>query len=208
MAVASKHTDESIHDLGCKITEYRELLQSTFPNFRLKPKHHFIEHYPQLIKAFGPLSDVWTMRFEGKHKFFKKLIRESQNFRNVALTLAVKHQRMMAYHLDSSSFFRPSVEMEKVKTALVTSFLGHVQQQFHQIAPQLNTVLVASSVMVEGIKYSSDLVIFAGSCSCLPDFKQISQIVAVNSEILFVCKKNSAWYTEHLRSYELCDSHS
>lgn len=102
LAVASKHTDESIHDLGCKITKHRELLQSTFPNFRLKRKHHFIMHYPQLIKAFGPLSDVWTMHFEGKHKFFKKVICESQNFRNVALTLDVKHQRLIAYHLDSS----------------------------------------------------------------------------------------------------------
>ncbi len=72
LAVASKHTEESIDFLKCKITEHRELLQSAFPGFRLKPKHHFVEHYPQLIKAFGPLSDVWTMRFEGKHKFLKK----------------------------------------------------------------------------------------------------------------------------------------
>lgn len=79
----------------------------------------------------------------------------------MALTLAVKHQIMMAYYLDSSfSFFRPSVEMEKVKTELFASFPGHVQQQFHQIAAQLNTVLVvASSVMVEGIKYSADIII-------------------------------------------------
>ncbi len=192
LAVASKHTEESIDFLKCKITEHRELLQSAFPGFRLKPKHHFVEHYPQLIKAFGPLSDVWTMRFEGKHKFFKKVIRESQNFKNVALTLAVQHQRMMAYYLDSSSFFRPSIEMDKVKTALVTSFPDHIQQVIRQITPQLKTVLIASSVTVDGIEYRADMVISAGSCSGLPEFKMISQIVAVNSEILFVCKQMSA----------------
>lgn len=72
LSVASKHTEESIDFLRCKIKEHRELLQSTFPGFRLKPKHHFVEHYPQMIKAFGPHSDVWTMHFEGKHNFFKK----------------------------------------------------------------------------------------------------------------------------------------
>jgi len=207
LAVASKHTEESIDFLRSKIKEHRELLQSTFPGFTLKPKHHFVEHYPQMIKAFGPLSDVWTMRFEGKHKFFKKVIRDSQNFKNVALTLAVQHQRMMAYYLDSSSFFRPPIEISKVKSALVTSFPDHIQQVFHQMAPQLKTVLIASSVTADGVEYHADMVISAGSLSGLPEFKVISQIVAVNSEVLFVCKPMSAWYIEHIRSYELCSSH-
>lgn len=42
-------------------------------------KNHYIEHYPQLIRAFGPLSDVWTMRFEGKHKFFTKVVCPAHN---------------------------------------------------------------------------------------------------------------------------------
>ena len=80
LVVAPKHTDDTLHFLECKLAEHREVLQSTFPNFRLRLKHHYVEHYPHLIKKFGPLTDVWTMRFEGKHKFFKKVVRESQNF--------------------------------------------------------------------------------------------------------------------------------
>ncbi len=74
-----------------------------------------------------------------------------------------------------------------------------------QITPQLKTVLIASSVTVDGIEYRADM--GHGSCSGLPEFKMISQIVAVNSEILFVCKQMSAWYIEHIRSFELCSSH-
>ncbi|KAK0147753.1 hypothetical protein N1851_012541 [Merluccius polli] len=33
------------------------------------------------------------MRFEEKHKFFKRAIRNTQNFKNVAMTLATKHQK-------------------------------------------------------------------------------------------------------------------
>lgn len=122
LAVAMRHTEESIHFLACKVSEHGELWLATFPDIRLRPKHHFIEHYPQLIRAFDPLVDVWTMHFEGKHKFFKRVIRNAHNFRNVALTLAVKHQKMMAYYLDTSSFFKPPVEMDKVTTASIASY--------------------------------------------------------------------------------------
>lgn len=71
LVISSHFTEELIHFLVCKISEHRELLQQTFPAFKLHPKHHFIEHYPQMIETFGPLVDVWTMRFEGKHKFKK-----------------------------------------------------------------------------------------------------------------------------------------
>lgn len=122
LAVAPKHTEETLNFLDCKIAEHRRLLQSTFPDFRLRPKHHFVEHYPQLVRKFGPLSEVWTMRFEGKHKFFKRVIRTAQNFKNVAMTLATKHQKAVSYHLDCSSFFRPSVEMSKVTPVLLATF--------------------------------------------------------------------------------------
>lgn len=114
LVVAPRHTEETLHFLECKIAEHRQLLQSTFPDFHLNPKHHYMEHYPQLIRKFGPLCEVWTMRSEGKHKFFKKAIRNTQNFKNVAMTLATKHQKAISYHLDCSSFFKQSVEMVKV----------------------------------------------------------------------------------------------
>lgn len=208
LAVATRHTEESIHFLALKISEHRQLLLATFPDYRLRPKHHFVEHYPQLIKAFGPLSDVWTMRFEGKHKFFKRVIRNAHNFRNVALTLAMKHQKMMAYYLDTSSFFNPPVEMDKVTTASIASFPENVQQVFCQRVPHLTTVLVTSSVSVDGVRYCEDMMISVGSCSGLPEFKQIKQIVSINTEVLFVCKTMTAWYHEHLRSFELCDGNA
>lgn len=208
LAVATKHTEELINFLDCKVSEHRQLLQNTFPDFRLRPKNHYIEHYPELIKAFGPLSDIWTMHFEGKHKFFKQVIRNAQNFRNVVLTLAVKHPKMMAYYLDTSSFFKPSAEMDKVTTALITSYPENVQQVFRQRVPQLATVLVASSVFVDGIRYCTDMIPSVGSCSGLPTFMQIKQIVAINTDVLFVCNTMTVWYHEHLRSFEVCYSTS
>lgn len=203
LAVAPRHTEETLHFMDCKISEHRWLLQSTFPGFHLKPKHHYLEHYPYLVRKFGPLCDVWTMRFEGKHKFFKKAICNAQNFQNVAMTLATKHQKALSYHFDCSSFFRPSVEMTRATPVLLASFLLNVQRVIAQDIAKVEFVLDVSSVCVDGIKYHPGMILSIGSCSGLSEFSQIKKIVTANTEILFICHKMTAWYCERLRSYQL-----
>lgn len=77
LVVAPTHTDESIDYLEFKISDHRHKYQDLFPDVPLLPKHHFLEHYPQLIRAFGPLVGHWTLRFEAKHSFFKQVIRHT-----------------------------------------------------------------------------------------------------------------------------------
>lgn len=75
LVVCPVHTEDSIAYLGFKISEHRIRFQEVFPDCDLKPKHHFLEHYPYLIRKFGPLVALWTMRFEAKHSFFLKELR-------------------------------------------------------------------------------------------------------------------------------------
>lgn len=90
---------------------------------------------------------------------------------------------------------------------MVSSFPENVQNWLNQRNNQLNTVLVASSVCIDGIKYSADMVISVGTCAGLPDFRQIAKIVVINTDIAFVCRLMTSWYDEHLRVYDLCHSH-
>lgn len=73
LSVANVHSPKSLAYLDQKISVHRHRFQELFPHLNLTPKHHFLEHYPALIKAFGPRVELWTMRFEAKHKFFKLL---------------------------------------------------------------------------------------------------------------------------------------
>ncbi|XP_056443822.1 uncharacterized protein LOC130380603 [Gadus chalcogrammus] len=73
LVMSPAHTEESICYLDTKIAEHRQRFLDVFPQNKLIPKHHFIEHYPELIREFGPLSALWTMCFEAKHSFFKKI---------------------------------------------------------------------------------------------------------------------------------------
>ncbi|CAN7939906.1 unnamed protein product [Ixodes hexagonus] len=54
-----------------------------FPEASLKPKHHYLLHYPYLITQFGPLIRLWTMRCESKHSYFRQCLRNAQNFKNI-----------------------------------------------------------------------------------------------------------------------------
>ena len=80
LSLCSEFTEKSIQYLQSKIQDHREMLKEAFPDFKLCPKHHYIEHYPDLVGRFGPLVHLWTMRFEGKHRFFKRVVHDTHNF--------------------------------------------------------------------------------------------------------------------------------
>lgn len=66
LVVSPKFSEDSLCYLETKISDHRNLFTEVFPNEKLKPKHHFLEHYPSLIRHFGPCVEFWTMRFEAK----------------------------------------------------------------------------------------------------------------------------------------------
>lgn len=79
LVMAPVHTEQSICYLDSLISEHRHRFLEVFPQEKLLPKHHFLEHYPELIQEFGPLAALWTMRFEAKHGFFFKKLSDKQS---------------------------------------------------------------------------------------------------------------------------------
>lgn len=77
------------------ITEHHELYMRLF-NTNLKPKFHHMIHYPMIINKCGPLSLIWSMRFESKHKQLKDTAKSKTSRKNVCYTLALKHQLNLA----------------------------------------------------------------------------------------------------------------
>lgn len=47
-------------------SNYTEIFKDT-----LKPKHHLLVHYFNIIKKSGPLKYLWSYRFESKHRELK-----------------------------------------------------------------------------------------------------------------------------------------
>uniref|UniRef100_A0A8C1MVV7 Uncharacterized protein n=1 Tax=Cyprinus carpio TaxID=7962 RepID=A0A8C1MVV7_CYPCA len=81
-----------------------------FPDHPLKPKHHYLLHYPDLILKFGPLIRLWTLRFESKHSYFKECARKLHNFLHLSKTLAERHQLLQSY-LSCVQLFPPPIQV-------------------------------------------------------------------------------------------------
>lgn len=64
---------------------------------KYKPKTHIFSHYPDLYLLLGPLIHLWTMAFEHRHQYFKRVARICRNFINLGSLLASKFQLLQAY---------------------------------------------------------------------------------------------------------------
>lgn len=202
LVVSPSHREESICYLDTLISEHRNRLLEVFPEQKLTPKHHFLEHYPDLIRGFGPLVCLWTMRFEGKHSFFKKVVKHTNSFRNVLLSLASKHQMMMAYYSDGNAL-KPSVCVTKVSSLPLELLDVEIQQCLKELYPTQAYVNLTNSLTHHGTKYASGMVLPHGSTCGLPDFVEILQIVVLSNEFLFIVKLLNSWYDEHFRAFIL-----
>lgn len=205
IVVSSELSEDALCYLSGKLLEHRKLLTSTFPEFRLRPKHHFIDHYPQLIRCYGPLVELWTMRFEAKHSFFKKVVHDTRNWKNVLLTLSTKHQQMMAYHLDCGILFKPRLYVENVKVVRLSGLDPPLKREIQKKYPHLDSVSLSNTIHLDGTQYAAGMILSAGQCSGLPEFHKIATILIDSEKVAFICKRLSSWYIEHFRSYELVE---
>ena len=78
---------------------------------KLREHHFHVSNF--LFCRRGPLVRNWAMRFEAKHNYFKKLVDNINNFKNIAFSLAKRHQALQAYLLQASAgnFLRMSLEV-------------------------------------------------------------------------------------------------
>lgn len=80
------------------INEYLSLLSLQFPGC-LKPKHHFLLHYPRIFKLAGPLWNICSIKGKAKHREGKRTSRVTLNRINVCKTLAIENQLTHNYRL-------------------------------------------------------------------------------------------------------------
>jgi len=81
-----------------KITSLHQYLRDEFSEVKITPKFHYMLHYPSMMARYGPLREVWCLRYEAKHQYFKSLASSIGNFINIALTLSTRHQMQQCYY--------------------------------------------------------------------------------------------------------------
>lgn len=121
-------------------------LKNLFHNYNLRPKHHYLLHYPDLIREFGPLVKLSTLRFESKHQFFKVIAKAVNNFNNILHTLTMRHQ-----HFQSSLF-----DKRFEKDSVVVFKKSFISREFRDILCPLNYKFSSLKVKYRNVEYKRD----------------------------------------------------
>lgn len=203
LVVSTVQTEESIAYLSFKITEHKVRFKEVFPDTSLLPKHHFLQHYPHLICEFGHLVQLWTIRFEAKHSFFKRVVRHTRCFKNVLLSLAERHQFAMAHQLYICSIPKSPLQVTHGSSVPLDVLKEDIAFAIRQKYSDLDSVSLTQNASYNGFHYRNGMIVPHGSLAGMPEFAEIIQMVDVQNTLFFVIKKLAAWLWEHYRAYEL-----
>ena len=199
--------------LKLHINEHHSMFKSLNGESSLTAKFHFFCHYPKQLLLLGPMVCCWTMRFESKLQFFKRASHLG-NFKNIALTVAQRHQRWLCYQLASGNLLKPNFECGPQKTPTVTlsslpeSLANCIASTFPACSDETE-VFNPKWVRFQGDFYSTNnSYIVTGSDGLNPTFGKILDIFLICSKILllYVQKFTCEYYDEHYHSFVISES--
>ncbi len=198
---APKISHSQVALLNVLIVEYLETRKEMFPDHKLKPKHHYMGHYPALILKFGPLIRLWTMRFESKHSYFKRCVRRTQNFKNVCQTLANNHQLLQTY-LNSSSVFAPTLQVKQSTPFHAELYSDAVRSAVEASLPDQCALEASTEIQWKGTLYRKGFFLCIGP-GMPTEFAQIELMLIMDKNVHFLVTPHGSQYLPEFGLYEI-----
>ncbi|XP_064461573.1 uncharacterized protein LOC135371450 [Ornithodoros turicata] len=180
---------EYVPYLHRRIEFFRQEFNLLFPEVRVPCKMHYLLHYPTFISKYGPLVGVWSMRFEGKHQYFKDVTRKIKNFKNLSSSLANRHQLYQMYTwtqqapdgIMSTKCCKPLL-YEHAPEALQLYLTSHGINE--------DQIVSMKSMELSGRTYVTDCIVTSQVIGDeLPEFQEVCGIYSVSRRILLLLRK-------------------
>ncbi|XP_034238641.1 uncharacterized protein LOC117643699 [Thrips palmi] len=166
--------------------------------YPLNPKHHFLyAHYAFLMCLLGPLIHLWTLPYEQRHKFFKHLLRLSQNFINPEHSCAYRYLLHVTYmSSDGPTFQEECVEVssKQMTPDLYSAKLANIVSSSFQEPGWRD----CTSVCFDGLQYKKEdvLLLSENQGNILTG---TVKVIAVKDNVLsFICELNEATFDSSL----------
>lgn len=200
---ASENTASSLRIV---IEEHHTAFMTLYTG-RFIPKMHFLVHYPAQILQIGPMVRSWTIRHEAKLNFFKKAAPTS-SFKNITLSLANHHQRLMCYEMSASRLICSSFECGPAKSPTLLKdekydIQDHIIREVPNIA--MDTLLHRPNwVCRDRVQYkSNNAYIIVGTDGLDPCFAYVDELIVVGGDLLFFLVRlcEVLYFDDHYHAY-------
>ena len=153
---------------------------------------------------YSPDSDS-TLRFESKHCFLKKVLRQLMNYRNICLSLTNRHQLYLALKMSDTEYLEPaSVTQHEPSLCPLSVMNSNIQNKLTSYCDSHGNVRCYKSATIHGTSYQPDMAVALGVDCGFVTFEIILMIVVSDDgECSFVCCSCKCYYSQHLHCYEL-----
>ncbi|KAL4711733.1 hypothetical protein ACJJTC_003500 [Scirpophaga incertulas] len=180
------------------IFEHHERYISLFGG--LKPKHHFLVHYPDIIKNIGPPILLSAFKYEAKHLDLKRVSNSINTQKNLPLSLAIKCQLKCCYRFQNKRGLPKVIQHGKVKgERLITELESEDMYGY------------VKWIVINGIKYMiGDCLLYDYEDAVTPTFCKISQILVAREDrykfYFYCCYLNTNNFDNHFKSFIVDDT--
>jgi hypothetical protein len=136
------------------IKTHHSLYLRLFNESNLKPKHHFLLHYPETLKSYGGFRNLHAFRFEAKHRISKIISSSTSSRINLPYTVALKHQLGLMSLFSGNTFCQDILVKGR---AIPFSNLKFTECEFNKILTKINNTpkFCYSSLTFNGITYKT-----------------------------------------------------
>ena len=143
------------------IIDHHSTFKLLYKDKNLKKKHHNMVHYTSAIRKLGSLLDYCTLRFEGKHSFFKTTHRVSHNYKNIPKTISKQHQISLANSLINSDLLNKELLILDGKEITVKNLNADLKFTLKKITNLIDTdnITIAKKIEYYGQLYKRDFIV-------------------------------------------------
>lgn len=171
------------------VFNYLSLHKQLF-NIAFKPKHHNLLHYSNIMKKYGPLNLMSSIRFEAKHKQLKNYAKVTTSRINPSYTLALRHQLKLCHRFVCADGFSDRIQHDKISKFSEVFNYRDIENVLHSEIIHDKNLDCVSWIIINGTRYEINNIICTDIYERL--FGKIRNIILnQNKEIFFLLAKLS-----------------
>ena len=207
------NTVDTAPHLRVLIEEKLHLLKKLYITATIKPKMHYMVHYPSQIERHGPLIHSWTMHHEGKLSPIKRASRRG-NYKNIVQTVVKHYQKWLSYYLHCAEhllYVEPELSRTHSQTPEFVS--GHLISALRKVDPQISkdcTIYHHKWLKIQSTHYKLSSYVLLHRDDFSPLFGKIIDILCVRSKGIFfqVEEYSATTFSSHYNSFVITPSNN